>query len=98
MDKFFRISRVVSLILGYLITFLFIFEFIGEFSSGVEGLFYTNGIKWRYPLILGILSFGFAYLVGGKNKTIKIGSVLLLGTVGAFVLIYIIALISMTTV
>lgn len=97
MNKFLKLSLIASLFLGYLIVFLFIFEIIGEFSPHVEGFFYTNDIKWRYPLILGLLTFGYAYLVGGKTKITNLGFGLLVGIVSAVLLVYIVVIISMTS-
>lgn len=97
MNKLLKLSLIANLFLGYLIVFLFIFEIIGEFSPHVEGFFYTNDIKWRYPLVLGLLAFGYAYLVGGKTKITNLGFGLLVGIVGTVLLIYIAVIISMTS-
>lgn len=92
-----NLIRRMSLSIGYLISILFVFELIGEFSPYVEGVFHTLGIKWRYPLMLALFSFGLVYFLDGKlSKPLKYGFIFLLSGVGAFVVIYVIAFFSMT--
>lgn len=71
------ISRV-SLGVGYFLVALFILEIIGEFSSNIEGVYYTLGIPLRYPMFIAIISFAIAlFLDKGTRKYGMIGFIIL---------------------
>ncbi|MCA1055811.1 hypothetical protein LCM10_12510 [Rossellomorea aquimaris] len=89
--------RTSALFIGYCIAALFIFEMIGEFSPAVEGVFHTFNIQWRYPILVSILSFGLVYWIDGHlSKPLLIGMLSFVLGIGAFVVIYFIALVTMT--
>lgn len=83
------ISRV-SLGIGYLLVALFILEIIGEFSSTIDGVYYTLGIPWRYPMFIAIISFAIAlFLDKGTRKYGMIGFIIL-GLIFLFIAVMIV--------
>ncbi|NMH71655.1 hypothetical protein HF078_01065 [Bacillus sp. RO2] len=87
------IISTVSVGIGFILLSLFILEFVGEFSSKMEGVYYSLGIPWRYPMFAAILAFGVGmFLDRGSRKYAMAGfmglAVLFLSLITIYLIVF----------
>ncbi|WP_261130554.1 hypothetical protein [Bacillus sp. Marseille-Q3570] len=96
MNSNLSVSSRVLILLGYGLLALYLVEIIGEISPLIEGVYISLGIQWRYPIVIALVAFIFAYLIDKRaKKPVILGIAGIIGLLLFFIIVYSYVLFSM---